>query len=109
MSAPASEAQIIAVGGDLELGGAAPAFAPLFAAAASPDRRPVVLDLSEVAFVDSTGLRALMEAREAFARGGQRLEIVCPPGGAVATLLALTSLDATLRPHPDLERALAAV
>jgi anti-sigma B factor antagonist len=39
-----------------------------------------VLDLSEVEFLDSTGLRMILHARALLARNDRALAIVCPPG-----------------------------
>ena len=56
----------------------------------------VVVDLTNVAFCDSCGLRALMgEAREARFAGGS-LAIVAPDGGQVRRLLDLTGLTTVL-------------
>jgi anti-sigma B factor antagonist len=94
---------IIRVTGELELGQADALLAPLRAVAA--DDGPVVLDLSGVTFIDSPGLRALLDAR---ARLG-RLVVAAPPGSPVETLLLLTGLDDALTMRPDVDAALAAV
>ena len=39
-----------------------------------------VLDLCDVAFLDSSGLNLILRARAALARGDRELAIVCPPG-----------------------------
>ena len=62
----------------------------------------LVLDLSELRFIDSTGLSALRAAiRRVRRRGGQ--VSVRNPSGHVANLLSLTALDAVIqvsrRPH----------
>jgi anti-sigma B factor antagonist len=69
--------------------------------------RPVaIIDLTDVAFCDSTGLRCLLgEAREARIAGG-RLTVIAPPGGAVRRLLDLTGADEVLLVHDDGEEAL---
>jgi anti-sigma B factor antagonist len=94
---------VLTVGGELELGQAEARLAPLRAAVANGDD-PVVLDLTDVTFIDSNGLRVLLEANAAL----ERLVVVCPPGSAVATLLGLTSLDSVLTIRPDVDTARAA-
>lgn len=56
------------------------------------DATVIVLDLSEVGFVDSAGVRSLFRiARDAASRG-TRLLIVAPRGGAVRRLLDILSI-----------------
>ena len=56
----------------------------------------VVVDLSEVAFVDSSGLGAIMETYERLRHGGREVAIVVPPGTAAAVMLNLTGLGSRL-------------
>jgi anti-anti-sigma factor len=92
---------VIRVAGELELGQADALLAPLRATAA--DDAPVVLDLSGVTFIDSTGLRALLDAHARL----ERLVVAAPPGSPVETLLSLTGLDDVLTVRPDVDAALA--
>jgi anti-sigma B factor antagonist len=73
-------------------------------------RRPiVVIDLTDLRFCDSTGLRALLgEAREARIAGG-RLSVIVPPGSAVRRLLDLTGADEVLEVHDDADQAMSAL
>jgi anti-sigma B factor antagonist len=57
---------------------------------------PVVVDLSEVDFVDSSGLGAIMEMYERFRHGERDLAIVVPPGSAAAVMLNLAGLGSRL-------------
>jgi anti-sigma B factor antagonist len=61
------------------------------AGAAAGGALPVVLDLAGVAFVDSSGLRALIEAERAVRGQGGRL-VIARPSPAVARLLDMTGL-----------------
>jgi anti-anti-sigma factor len=72
--------------------------------------RPIaVIDLTDLRFCDSTGLRALLgEAREARIAGG-RLSVIAPPGGAVRRLLDLTGADEALSVHDDLDQAMSGI
>ena len=53
--------------------------------------RRVVLDLSGVAFIDSSGLRVLLSAHEALTAGGAAL-VLRSPSDAVCRLLEITDL-----------------
>lgn len=61
------------------------------AGAVAAQRRPVILDLRELLFTDSTGLRAILMVRELCAE--QRCEFLVIPGPpAVRRLFELTGL-----------------
>ncbi|MEM9652591.1 MAG: STAS domain-containing protein [Actinomycetota bacterium] len=55
----------------------------------------IVVDLSQVTFIDSSGLRVLVRAEKRQAAGGGKLTIA-QPSEAVARLLSITGLDTTL-------------
>jgi anti-sigma B factor antagonist len=46
----------------------------------------VILDLSEVTFIDSVGLGVVLKAAHRFSRQDKRLVIVCPPGPVLRLL-----------------------
>ena len=52
-----------------------------------------VLDLSEIEFIDSTGLHALLRARALLAREDRPLALLCPPGTARRVLDLAGTLD----------------
>jgi anti-anti-sigma factor len=56
----------------------------------------LVLDLSEVSFIDSSSLGAVVEAGERLRRDRRRLSVVAPPGSAAAVVLELTGLRGRL-------------
>ena len=58
--------------------------------------RGVVVDLSEVSFIDSTGLGALVEAYNRLRRRRGQLTVVAPAGSVAAVLLNLSGLSARL-------------
>lgn len=68
--------------------------------------QPVCLDLSGVSFMDSTGLRELVRARNAVDEVGGRLVIV-PGTGPVAKLLSITGLEGKLELSDSVDAALA--
>lgn len=64
----------------------------------------VVVDLSEVPFVDSSGLGALIAGLKRARQAGGDLRIAAP-GEQVTTVLGLTNLDRVLRYYADVESA----
>ncbi len=68
-------------------------------------RARVVLDLGGVAFVDSSGLGAIVGGLKSARQAGGDLRIAAA-GDQVRTVLELTNLDRVLRPHATVEDAL---
>jgi anti-anti-sigma factor len=78
--------------------------APNLAAAlsgAADGGRPVVVDLSGLQFIDSSGLHVLMSGASS---DGRRI-LVCPPGN-VARVLAIVRADKALLVYEELDAAL---
>ncbi|HEU5267927.1 MAG TPA: STAS domain-containing protein [Jatrophihabitans sp.] len=65
----------------------------------------VVVDLTEVAFLDSTGLGALVEARAASNEIGGSLLVVCNQE-RILKLFTITGLDTVFAIHPTVDAAL---
>jgi anti-sigma B factor antagonist len=65
-----------------------------------------VLDLTDVEFLDSTGLHALLRARALLAREDRPLALLCPPGVARRVLDLAGTLDTFA--HYSTREALAA-
>jgi anti-anti-sigma factor len=57
------------------------------------DSAPVIIDVSAVAFIDSSGLRVLLAASRRSAEAGRRL-VLRSPGHAVTRLLSITGTAA---------------
>ncbi len=66
---------------------------------------PVVVDLSAVAFMDSTGLHVLVATLRRLEPQNRRLAIVCREGGQVHRVLALVGLLDILTVHRSRESA----
>jgi anti-sigma B factor antagonist len=64
----------------------------------------VVLDLSGVGFIDSSGLGALIGSLKSARQAGGDVRIACP-GEQVRAILKLTNLDRILAPHDSVEEA----
>ena len=65
---------------------------------------PLVVDLSNVVFMDSTGLALLMNARRRAMRNGQGFAIVCPVG-PISRLFEIADMVERLRVRPDRDSA----
>ncbi len=59
------------------------------------ENRNTVLDLSDVSFMDSTGLRTLVGVHNRLSEAGSRFRIVVP-SGAVARIIQITGLSDAL-------------
>ncbi len=69
-------------------------------------RTRFVLDLSQLEFIDSSGLGALVWSHSRVAEAGGAM-LLCGIGSRVRTLIALTRLDEVLSLRPTLPGALA--
>lgn len=58
----------------------------------------IALDLTDVAFIDSSGLGAVVGILKHVRERGGTFAVIAPPGGALERLLTLTGLDQILSP-----------
>jgi anti-sigma B factor antagonist len=100
--------QIVGANGELDLAAAAELCARVDSARASGCRR-ILLDLTELEFCDSSGLRALIGAADEVRASAGRVVVVPPAAGAVARLFALTGADELLPVRSSLADGLAAL
>jgi anti-sigma B factor antagonist len=96
---------VIRLVGRLDLLSAAEVRQRLAQAVADGNRR-LVVDLGDVAFVDSSGLAALIGGLKAARLAGGDLRLA-RAGDQARLILKVTQLDQILRPYPTLEEALA--
>lgn len=99
------ETAVLRPAGRLDLQ-SAQAFRELVAEVVADGRPRVVVDLAEVAFVDSSGLGALIAALKTCRQAGGDLRIAAVPP-QVGTVLELTQMHRVLRAHADVDEALA--
>jgi anti-sigma B factor antagonist len=92
--------RLVAVRGEVEV-----LSAPQLAEALADRSMPVLVDLCEVSFMDSTGLHVLLAAQ----RRLPALAVVCVPEGAAERVLALSGLDRVLTVFATREEGLAAL
>jgi anti-sigma B factor antagonist len=67
----------------------------------------LVIDLSYVSFIDSSGLAAVIEAHESLAGDGRELAVIAPRGTAASQILTLTGLRQRLSVFESRSAALA--
>jgi anti-sigma B factor antagonist len=87
----------VVVYGELDL-----AAAPTLRSALRPlrrDARSTILDLREVTFMDSSGLRVLLQAGR-HRTTGWGVSLLLPPGGPVRRLIDLSGVQDALPPRP---------
>ena len=97
---------VVSIGGEIDLS-TAPAFEAVIAEALEEDPRVLVIDLSEVTFMASVGLRVLAGTQE---KVGKSIQIaVVADGMATSRPIQLTGLDKLISLYPTLDEALTAL
>jgi anti-sigma B factor antagonist len=84
--------RVVAVSGELDMA-AAPAFERTLFDAVSGDE-PAILDLTQVSFMDSTAIGAMLAVRRQAELKRGRFAIVCAPDSEIERTLLLMGLDA---------------
>jgi anti-sigma B factor antagonist len=95
--------ELLTVEGELDIATAPRMLAALNGAVADMSR-PLVVDLSECVFMDSTGLALLINVRRRVVRRGHGFAIVCP-SGPIARVFEIADMVESLRVFPDRESA----
>jgi anti-anti-sigma factor len=95
------DALVLRVSGEVDLATAG----DLEGALAGAGGSTVIADLSDVPFMDSTGLNALVNGRRAIVEAGGSLALVVVPQGPVARLLEITGMGGLLPTHASLDEA----
>ena len=99
-------AQVVTLGGELDLRGVGEVETALAAAAESGR---VCLDLSDLQFIDSTGLATVIRAHQTLTGAGGRLAVVCRADGSVRRAFETTGLTTLLTVTGDRGAALQAL
>ena len=95
--------ELLSVEGELDIA-TAPRMIAAINEAVADVAAPLVVDLSDVVFMDSTGLALLMNARRRVVRLGQGFAIVCP-GGPISRVFEIADMVESLRVRPDRDSA----
>jgi anti-sigma B factor antagonist len=99
---------VVTVAGEIHVSTARAFSEPLNATIAA-GRTRLVLDMTDVGFIDSTGLSVLLNTLRRITRaGGGRMALVCT-NPTVLRLFEITHLDSTFDLHADLRSALKTV
>jgi anti-sigma B factor antagonist len=99
-------ALVISVEGELDLATVEQLAEP--ARVAACDGHPLVLDLSECSFIDSSGLRLVLQTHKAFAAGEKAMAVVVSDG-QVQKVLSLTEINRIVRVFGGLDEAVASL
>jgi len=98
--------ELLSVDGELDIA-TAPRMLSALNEAIAEMATPLVVDLTHVMFMDSTGLALLMNARRRVVRLGHGFAIICPKG-PIARVFEIADMVGSLRVCPDRETARAA-
>jgi len=101
------ETRVIAVTGEIHVT-TAPEFTERLKDAVAAGTRGVVIDMTRVEFIDSTGLSVLLNALRRITRAGGRLSLVVS-NPTVLRLFEITKLDSTFDIQPTRKAGLARV
>jgi anti-sigma B factor antagonist len=97
---------VLLVEGELDIA-TAPRLLTVLNKAVQDALHSLVVDLSKVAFMDSTGLALLINAHRRLTRRSKGFAVVCP-AGPLRRVFEITDMVETLRVCPDRESATAA-
>jgi anti-sigma B factor antagonist len=95
--------EIVAVGGEIDIASAPRLITGLNDAVGSGDT-PVIVDLTEVGFMDSTGLALLLNAHRRLSRRGTGFAVVCADG-PVRRVFTITDMVDVLQVRGTLAEA----
>jgi anti-sigma B factor antagonist len=99
--------ELVMVGGELDIA-TAPRLISVLNRAVQEALKSLVVDLSDVDFMDSTGLALLINANRRLTRRSKGFAVVCPPG-PLRRVFEVTDMVETLKVCPDRDSAWAAV
>jgi anti-anti-sigma factor len=100
-------ASVVSLAGELDLSTIPKLEERLFKELESTDG--VVIDLSRLSFIDSSGIGLLIRAFRAKNNGKPQLHTVTAPGSQVDRVFRLAGIDRALPLHPDRDEAVAAL
>lgn len=103
----AGSVPVVAVTGEVDVY-SAPALKDKITELTRSGQNTLIVDLSNVAFLDSTGLGALVEARAVTAEAGGALPLVCNQE-RILKLFTITGLDGVFTIHPTVGDAVNAL
>ena len=99
---------VVGLTGELDISGAEPAGERIAEAMPSSARR-LVIDMSELDFIDSSGVSMLFGLARRVASRRQELRVVAPEGKPVARVLDIVEFDRAAPVHTDVDSAVAEI
>lgn len=101
--------RVVAVRGELDLSTAPQLEGPLEEAVGTEN--PLLIDLSECEFIDSTGIAMIVRAWQRLTNGDSPSErvVICSANEQVRRVLEVTGLEVSIPVHANREEALAAL
>jgi anti-anti-sigma factor len=94
--------------GELDISGAVPTGTQI-ADAVPSSARGLVVDMTELDFIDSSGISMLFSLARRVGSRRQELRVVAPPGEPVARVLDIVEFDRAAPVHAELDPAVAAI
>jgi len=105
---PRPDCVVVSVGGEVDVVSAAKLAKALQAATSASRARCLIIDMTDLSFIDSSGLGVLIAAQNRARELGDTVVLVHPPP-LVRRLLAGTQLQHRFTTHDTLDDALAAL
>jgi anti-sigma B factor antagonist len=104
----ADEVVVARLTGELDIS-AADSTGRRIAEAVPSSARGVVVDMSELEFIDSSGVSMLFSLARRVGSRRQELRVVAPAGKPVARVLDIVEFDRAAPVHPDVDSAVAEI
>jgi stage II sporulation protein AA (anti-sigma F factor antagonist) len=104
-----SDVPVATVRGEIDLSNAAEVLERGLESAISDGGRALLLDLSNVSYMDSAGIRALFELAERLTALGSRLVAVVPEEAPIRRVLELADAGTAIALSPTVEAAVASL
>jgi anti-anti-sigma factor len=101
------EVVVAHVSGELDIAGA-PSMGERIHDAVPTSMRALVVDFSQLEFIDSSGIAMLFGLARRLGSRRQELRVVAPPGKPVARVLEIVEFDRAAPVHETVDEALAA-
>ena len=103
-----AEVVVVRLAGELDISVVEPAGRQI-AESVPSSARGVVLDMSALEFIDSSGISMLFSLARRVGSRRQELRVVAPSGGSVARVLEIVEFERAAPVHGDVESAVAAI
>lgn len=98
---------VLALNGEIDIASEEDFRRAVLAAAGERPNSRIVLDCGQLSFIDSSGLRVLIQCHKAGKEHDSRL-LIASPSERIAQILRVTALDTRIPVYPTVEKALTA-